>query len=50
MNPFLGVFAELRKSNVSFVMPACVFAWNNWASIGQISMTLVTKDVYEILP
>jgi hypothetical protein len=40
----------LRKSNVSFVMPACVSTWNNWASTGRISMTLDTKYFYEIMP
>jgi len=40
MNDFLGAFAELRKSNVSFVMPACLrmeqqgFHWTNLHDVG----------------
>ena len=27
---FLDAFAKLRKATVSFVMPVCLFPWNNW--------------------
>jgi hypothetical protein len=33
---FLGTFAKLRKATISFVMSACLSAWNNSAPTGRI--------------
>jgi len=47
-NWFLGMFAKLRKANISFVMYVCPSAWKNGASTGWIVMKLILEYFLKI--
>jgi hypothetical protein len=36
--PLLGMFTNLQRATISFIMSVCLSAWNNSAPTGQIFM------------